>query len=150
MVQLKNIPTKTIVTVAFIVVMLLIMISFSTQLTRAFKRWFGEEQRAPVDYDDTPLPPGEIANDFDTAPYVARLREVLRFLWDSEPRCDAYQRLLELSDPEFVMVCNDYKNTVGQTLRSDMDRMLYDGCNVFWNRYGVQVRNRMDELNVIG
>lgn len=138
------------ITIALVIVILIILVSFTTEFTGMFKRWFGEEDFEPVDYEDTPIPPGSLDPEFDSAPYVARLIEVLRFLWDSSPRCDAYRRLLELSDPEFVIVCNDYKNQVGRTLRSDMDAQIYDGCNVFYNRYGVQVRERMDQLGVIG
>lgn len=148
--MLKNIPAKKIIAAVVVITVIILLVSFSTQLTKAFKRWFGEEEEEPVDYPDTPMPSGEVADDFDPTAYVTRLREVLKFLWDSSPRCDAYERLLDLSNPEFVMVCNEYKNTVGRTLRSDMDSMLYDGCNLVYNRYGVEVRERMDELNIIG
>lgn len=139
---------KQFLQIGLLFVIAIVLISFAVNFDKLFRRWFGND--GPVDYDDTPLPQGDIDPNFDTRPYVARLQEVLQVMLDSSPRCDAYYALLQLGDVEFVMVCNAYKNELGRTLRSDMDSMVYDGCNVFWNRYGVQVRRRMNRLNVIG
>lgn len=118
-----------------------------------FSNWFGqEENERPADeYPDTPVDPEEVSPGFDPMPYVIRLQEVLRnWFWDSSARCDVYERLMGLTNGDFITVCNAYKQTTGRTLRSDMDATLYDGCNVFYNRYGVQVRNRMDDLEIYG
>lgn len=145
---MAKIKTSWILSAALIVLVLFLFYRFGRGATGLFNQWFREEDF--VDHPDTPVPDGPIDPEFDPAPYVARLQEVLQFLWDSSPRCDAYKRLLELTDAEFVIVCNAFKNDTGQSLRAAMDEQLYDGCNVFFNRHGVEVRRRMDALNVIG
>lgn len=143
--------TYQIAIAGVILLIIFVLYTFGKEFQTALSRFMGNEAAEPVDYEDTPLPIDvPLTDDFDATPYVVRLIEVLRFLLDSSVRCDAYKDLLALNDAEFITVTNEYKHETGRTLRSDMDAQLYDGCNVLFNRYGVQVRDRMDALGVIG
>lgn len=142
---------RQLTNIAIAVVIIVTVVALTTNITKLMRRLFGTESDF-IDHEDTPLPDGEIGEDFTTDPYVARLTEVLTpYMFDASPRCDIYRRLIqELSDPEFVMVCNEYNNTVGRPLRRDMDLTWQNGCTIFARQWDRAVYRRMNDLNVIG
>ncbi|WP_282782238.1 hypothetical protein [Phaeodactylibacter xiamenensis] len=146
-----KINNKQLIQVGVSVVILVVLVVFVTSASKAIRRMFGfgEEQQ---DLPETPLAGDQpIPLDFDPLPLTTRLYEVLNsWLLDASPRCKAYKQMMELTDNEFIMVCNAYYNNYGRSLRSDMDATLQSGCTVFWTQWNNRVRRRMDELKVVG
>ncbi|MEO0625477.1 MAG: hypothetical protein AAFY91_00710 [Bacteroidota bacterium] len=141
--------TKQAMTIAAIVLIIVFVASFTTNIDKMFKRWFGGD--TDVDHDPTPLPPGQTEPGFDSNFHVSRLRQVLlTTMYDASPRCDAYEGIMTLNDREFVLVLNEFLNQTGQSLRAAMDNTWYSGCSVFSTQWDHRVYDRMDQLNVYG
>jgi len=140
---------KQLLQIGVIVLIVLVVASFSTNINRFFRRIFGNSTiPAP---DPTPLPEGEFSPDFDALYYVSRLRQVLsETLLDASPRCDAYRELIQLNDAEFVHVTNEYLEIIGRSLRADMENTWQSGCSIFSVQWDNRVIRRMDELKIRG
>ncbi|WP_282783251.1 hypothetical protein [Phaeodactylibacter xiamenensis] len=151
---------KQILQIGIGIVIIAILITFATSASKAIRSIFGfsnEGDNSAEDVPDTPVVQGaEPAGlDFNPVPLASRLRQVLTdWMLDASPRCDAYKKLIELNDNEFILLTNYYKNEYNSTLRSDMESTFQSGCSSFsWAvgaNYYNQVIRRMDRLSING
>ncbi len=141
---------KQILKVGVGLTIVVLLVVFVASFSMVIRRLFGFADSA--EHEDTPFVPGEpLPVNFDPRALIARLTEVHEeWLLDASPRCGAYRRLMELTDNEFILVCNEYAKIIGDSLRSNMDSTFQSGCSVSGVKWDKRVRNRMDELNIIG
>lgn len=137
------------VTIAILIVFVLIIVYFSKWL----RRFFGFSNAA-ADFNWEATPYVESGGDVDAAfaidSYVSDLVDVLgKWLFDGSPRCQAYKRLMELNDNEFIAVLNAYYAATGNTLRGDMNGTFQSGCTIFGTQWDDKVYKRMKRLNTI-
>ena len=145
---------KQILQICVGILIIVILIVFATSASKAIKNLFGlSDQGSPAeDIPDTPLSPSAPAPiDFNPVPLASRLRQVhQQWLLDASPRCEAYEKLIELNINEFIILTNYYKQQYNDTLRSDMESTFQSGCSVFATNWYEKVINRMDQIGVNG
>lgn len=148
-----SIDQSKLIKYSLIAVALIIVIAILVYAVKAIRNFFGfkEEEETRVVFSNTPYVDGggSIDASFPIESHVSELHNVLgEWLIDASPRCAAYERLMDLSDNEFIAVLNAYYDTYGETVRSKMNATIQSGCSFFGKQWDDRVQERMDRLNV--
>lgn len=61
---------------------------------------------------------------------------------------ESYYTFSAMSDTLFVAVCNDYKNLVGNSIRTDMESEYYNMQSIALGGVITAIYQRMDRLNI--